>query len=192
MHGEGVLGQELGQVLEQIGAVEAAVVVEIELDGEAGHAQHLQEVVDGHLLLLVGDLGRLGHDDLHELDEEVLHLELEVAAQALEHEKGDAQHAGEERQPLGRQQVVQVLGQVVLEVGEQRLVRGHVVDARLEADGDQIEAHRDHELAVLGVGQRDEKAQQFAHTRQAVRYVGRVHAVRTVLHEAHAARIHEM
>ena len=48
--GEGALGEELGEVLEEVGAGERAVVVEEELGGEAGHAQQLQHVVQARLL----------------------------------------------------------------------------------------------------------------------------------------------
>jgi hypothetical protein len=171
---EGVLGEELGEVLEQVGAVQRAVVVEIELGGQARDAQELEKVVDGDVLVVVGDFGRVGDDGVHELEDEVLELELEVAALGLEEEEGNAESTGVDRGALVGEEVVEFVAEVVCDVGEQGLVGGDVVDAELEADGEEVEAHGDHDVGVLGADEGDEEAEEFADTRQAVGNVGGV------------------
>lgn len=49
-----------------------------------------------------------------------------------------------------------------------------MVDTGLEADGEQVEAHGDHDLCVLEVDERDEEAEKFANTWEAIGYVGHI------------------
>ena len=123
-------------------------------------------------LLLLGDAWRVRGDEIHECGEVVLELELEVAAQALEEEEGGAQGGGEEGRPLGGEQAVEVAAEGVLDEGEERGVGGDVVDARLQAHRQQLQAHREHRLAAaLRAQQRRQEAEQLAHARQPVRHV---------------------
>ena len=85
------LAEGLGQLIEQVGGVEAPVVVEVELGDEAGHLVELDEHLQAELPLLVADHGALRADDLHQLHQEVpqpleggdgqLHLEVGLATQ---------------------------------------------------------------------------------------------------------------
>jgi len=165
---EGVLGEEFGEVLEQVGAVQRAVVVEIEFGGQAGDAQELEKVVDGDVLVVVGEFGRVGDDGVHELEDEVLELEFEVGALGLEEEEGDAEGAGVDGGALVGEEVVEFVAEVVCDVGEEGLVGGDVVDAELEGDGEEVEAHGDHDVGVFGADEGDEEAEELADAGQAV------------------------
>jgi len=166
---EGVLGEEFGEVLEQVGAVERAVVVEIEFGGQAGDAQELEKVVDGDVLVVVGEFGRVGDDGVHELEDEVLELEFEVGALGLEEEEGDAEGAGVDGGALVGEEVVEFVAEVVCDVGEEGLVGGDV-------DGEEVEAHGDHDVGVFGADEGDEEAEELADAGQAVGDVGGVDA----------------
>jgi len=61
------LGQQLGEVLKQIGEVEVAVVVDVQLGDEAGNPPQLHQSLQSHLLHLVGHLDVLRRDDVHQL-----------------------------------------------------------------------------------------------------------------------------
>ena len=70
-HQKGVLPQHLVELIEQVGGVEAPVVVEVKLGDEAGHLVELDEHLQTELPLLVADHGALRADDLPQLHQEV-------------------------------------------------------------------------------------------------------------------------
>jgi len=69
------LGQQLGEVLKQVGAVEVTVVVDVEVCDEAGNAPQLHQSLQRRLLHLVRHLDVLRRDHVHQLLQ--VHLEEE-------------------------------------------------------------------------------------------------------------------
>ncbi len=60
------LGQQLGEVLKQVGAVEVTVVVDVELSDKAGDPPQLDHSLQSHLLHFIRHLHALRCDDVHQ------------------------------------------------------------------------------------------------------------------------------
>ena len=68
------LREKLGELLKQVGAVEIAVVVEVELGDEARDPPQLYDRLEGDLAHLVRHLRRLGDHDIAQLNQEILKI----------------------------------------------------------------------------------------------------------------------
>lgn len=61
------LGQQLGEVFKEVGAIVVTIIVDVELSDEAGDTPELNNGLQRHLLHLIRHLGVFNSDDLHEL-----------------------------------------------------------------------------------------------------------------------------
>ena len=113
-HWESIFTQHFSQVLEEIGGVQTAVIVQVKLGDKPRQLVELDQRLKAELFLFEADPGTLSGDCVSKSQEKVFQLKLEVGSKTAKEEEAATKGRRENCYPLAAEKADQVSTDLVL------------------------------------------------------------------------------